>query len=77
MHCFQNRAGIGTATVTASETLGFVAAASISHFGPVQFYIAEVPDAADINMWEAAGNVWFKAASISAVGSPLTSSAST
>jgi hypothetical protein len=63
--------------VAAGDTLGFVAAASISHFGPVQFYMARVPDSADINTWEAAGNVWFKAASISAVGSPLTSGEST
>lgn len=63
--------------MAAGDTLGFVAAASISHFGPVQFYMARVPDSADINTWEAAGNVWFKAASISAVGSPLTSGEST
>ncbi|KAH9879001.1 hypothetical protein J1614_002436 [Plenodomus biglobosus] len=77
MRCFQNKAGTGTATVAAGVTLGFVATTSISHFGPVQFYMAKVPDNADINTWEAAGNVWFKAASISAVGSPLTSSEST
>ena len=63
--------------MAAGDTLGFVAAASISHFGPVQFYMAKVPDSADINTWEAAGNVWFKAASMRAVGSPLTSGEST
>ena len=63
--------------MAAGDTLGFVAAASISHFGPVQFYMARVPNGADVNTWEAAGNVWFKAASISAVGSPLTSGEST
>ncbi|CAN9098049.1 unnamed protein product [Alternaria alternata] len=67
MRCFQNRPGTGTATVAAGDTLGFVAAASISHFGPVQFYMAKVPDSADINTWEAAGNVWFKAAKKSQV----------
>jgi hypothetical protein len=39
--------------------------------------MAKVPESADINTGEAAGNVWFKAASISAVGSPLTSGATT
>lgn len=67
MRCFQNKAGSGTATVAAGDTLGFVAAASISHFGPVQLYMAKVPDNADINTWDPAGNVWFKAGSISAV----------
>jgi hypothetical protein len=61
------RPGTGTATVAAGDTLGFIAAAEISHFGPVQFYMAKVPDNADINTWEPAGNVWFKAAKIDAV----------
>ncbi|KAF1837465.1 glycoside hydrolase family 61 protein-like protein [Decorospora gaudefroyi] len=77
MRCFQNRPGTGTATVAAGDTLGFVASPAISHFGPVQFYMAKVPDSANINTWEPAGNVWFKAASIATVGSPLTSGAST
>jgi hypothetical protein len=38
----------------------------VTHFGPVQFYMARAPAAADINTWEAAGNVWFKVGSISA-----------
>jgi len=71
MRCFQNRAGTSTATVAAGSELGFVAAASVSHFGPVQFYMAKVPEGADINTWEPSGNVWFKASSISAQGSPL------
>jgi hypothetical protein len=77
MRCFQNRPGSGTAIVAAGDKLCFVATASISHFGPVQFYMAKVPESADINAWEPAGNVWFKAVSISAVRSPLTSTEST
>jgi hypothetical protein len=75
MRCFQNKAGTYTATIAAGETLGFVANAMVSHFGPVQFYMAKVPDSANINTWEASGNVWFKAGSISAVqgSGPLTS----
>jgi len=77
MRCFQNRPGTGTAVVAAGDNLGFVAETSITHFGPVQFYMAKVPDSANVNTWEPAGNVWFKAASISAVGNPLTSGEST
>ncbi|KEZ45495.1 hypothetical protein SAPIO_CDS1816 [Scedosporium apiospermum] len=69
MRCFQMRPGTTTATIAAGEKLGFVANAEVTHFGPVQFYMAKVPDTADINTWEAAGNVWFKAGSISAVKS--------
>ena len=67
MRCFQMRTGTGFATVAAGDKLGFRAMASISHFGPVQLYMARVPDGADINTWDPAGNVWFKVGSISAV----------
>jgi hypothetical protein len=77
MRCFQNRAGTNTATIEAGADLGFVAETSITHFGPVQFYMAKVPDSANINTWDPSGNVWFKAASISARGSPLGSGVET
>ncbi|KAI1636835.1 glycoside hydrolase family 61 protein [Biscogniauxia mediterranea] len=70
MRCYQAlAAGTATAEVAAGEPLGFVANAAVTHFGPVQFYMARVPDGADddINTWDPAGDVWFKAASISAV----------
>ena len=69
MRCFQMRSGTQTATLAAGDTMGFIANAQVTHFGPVQFYMARVPDGADINTWEAAGNVWFKVGSISAVNS--------
>lgn len=79
MRCFQMRAGTATATVVAGDKLGFVANAEVSHFGPVQFYMAKVPESANINTWEAAGNVWAKVASIDAIPNPngLTSSKTT
>ncbi|KAK3332575.1 glycoside hydrolase [Cercophora scortea] len=79
MRCFQGSAGKATATIAAGDPLGFVASSGIMHFGPCQFYMARVPDDADINTWEAAGNVWFKAGSISAVqtGGPLSGNEAT
>ncbi|KAI1182201.1 lytic polysaccharide monooxygenase [Nemania serpens] len=76
MRCYQMKGGAGYATVAAGDELGFVAASAVTHFGPVQFYMARVPDGADVNTWEPAGNVWFKAASITAVP-PLGSGEST
>ncbi|SPO07451.1 related to cellulose binding protein CEL1 [Cephalotrichum gorgonifer] len=67
MRCFQMAPGRGTATIAAGEKLGFVANAAVTHFGPVQFYMAKVPEGANINTWDAAGNVWAKVASISGV----------
>ncbi|KAK4238322.1 glycosyl hydrolase family 61-domain-containing protein [Achaetomium macrosporum] len=65
-----NKPGTTTATVTAGDKLGFVAVSAVTHFGPVSFYMARVPEGRDINTWDAAGNVWFKVAEISAVPSP-------
>ncbi|OTA82512.1 glycoside hydrolase family 61 protein, partial [Hypoxylon sp. CO27-5] len=76
MRCYQARAGTATATVAAGDVLGFVANAAVTHFGPVQFYMAKVPEGADINTWDPAGNVWFKIGSITAVP-PLGSSEAT
>jgi hypothetical protein len=67
IRCFQMRAGTGTATVAAGDDLGFVADQGVTHPGPVQFYMARVPEGKDINTWEATGNVWFKVASINGV----------
>jgi hypothetical protein len=70
IRCFQNKPGTSTATVAAGDKLGFVAMSAVTHFGPVSFYMARVPEGRDINTWDGAGNVWFKLAEISAVPSP-------
>ncbi|KAF2021983.1 lytic polysaccharide monooxygenase [Aaosphaeria arxii CBS 175.79] len=49
-----------TYTVKAGDTVGFVAAASISHPGPLQFYLAKVPAGKTAADWDGSGNVWFK-----------------
>ena len=67
IRCHQMRPGSATATAAAGDTLGFVAMSQITHFGPVSFYMARVPEGANVNSWEATGNVWFKVASISAL----------
>jgi hypothetical protein len=51
--CFQMKSGTGTDTVAAGSTLGFVADQGITQPGPVQFYMAEIPEGKDINIWEA------------------------
>lgn len=71
MRCFGGSTpGKAVATVAAGDTLGFVASSGIMHFGPCQFYMARVPEGQDVSTWDAAGNVWFKAGSISAVVKP-------
>ena len=71
MRCFGGSTpGKAVATVAAGDTLGFVASGGIMHFGPCQFYMARVPEGVDVNTWDAAGGVWFKVGSISAVVKP-------
>ncbi|KAK4448755.1 lytic polysaccharide monooxygenase [Podospora aff. communis PSN243] len=67
LRCHQMRPGTSTATVVAGEKMGFVANAAVTHFGPVSFYMARVPDNADINTWNGDGNVWAKVGVIDAV----------
>jgi hypothetical protein len=49
-----------TATVKAGDSLGFTAASSISHPGPLMFYMAKVPDGKTAATFDGAGSVWFK-----------------
>ena len=80
IRCFQDKPGTSTATVAAGDQLGFVALSAVTHFGPVSFYMARVPEGKDINTWDGAGNVWFKVGEISAVpggGAALTSGEAT
>ena len=49
-----------TASVNAGGTLGFQTNQAIYHAGPVQFYMAKVPEGSTIDSWDGAGEVWFK-----------------
>ncbi|KIM28933.1 glycoside hydrolase family 61 protein, partial [Serendipita vermifera MAFF 305830] len=50
----------GTLTVAAGSTATFKVASSISHVGPLLFYMAKAPGS--VNGWDGSGNVWFKIA---------------
>jgi plastocyanin len=63
IRCYELSPGTGapsTMTVKAGDTIGFTAAASISHPGPLQFYMAKVPAGKTAATWDGSGNVWFK-----------------
>ncbi|CAO2657599.1 Nn.00g037250.m01.CDS01 [Neocucurbitaria sp. VM-36] len=62
IRCYELSPGTGaqTYTVNAGDTVGFTAAASISHPGPLQFYLAKVPAGKTADTWDGSGNVWFK-----------------
>jgi len=49
-----------TLDVAAGSTVGFTAAASISHPGPLQVYLAKVPEGKTAATWDGSGDVWFK-----------------
>lgn len=49
-----------TLSVAAGSKLGFTAFASISHPGPMLFYMAKVPAGKTAATWDGSGSVWFK-----------------
>lgn len=62
IRCYELSPGTAsqTYTVNAGDTLGFTAASSISHPGPLQFYMAKVPEGKTAATFDGSGNVWFK-----------------
>lgn len=62
IRCYELAPGTAakTYTVSAGDTVGFTAAASISHPGPLQFYLAKVPEGKTAETFDGSGNVWFK-----------------
>ncbi|ORX92496.1 glycoside hydrolase [Clohesyomyces aquaticus] len=49
-----------TMTVKAGDTVGFTAQTSISHPGPLMFYLAKVPSGKTAATFDGSGQVWFK-----------------
>jgi hypothetical protein len=63
IRCYELSPGTGaqgTYEVAAGSTLGFTAQSSVSHPGPLQFYMAKVPEGKTAASWDGSGNVWFK-----------------
>lgn len=62
IRCYELNPGTGAQTyeVNAGDTVGFTAQTSVSHPGPLQFYLAKVPDGKTAATWDGSGNVWFK-----------------
>lgn len=62
IRCFQSShsPAQSTLSVAAGTTITYGAAPSVYHPGPMQFYLARVPDGQDINSWTGEGAVWFK-----------------
>lgn len=63
IRCYELNPGQGapkTATVAAGSTVSFTVDTSISHPGPLQFYMAKVPSGQTASTFDGKGNVWFK-----------------
>ncbi|KAK3340008.1 glycoside hydrolase [Lasiosphaeria hispida] len=62
IRCFQSAATPAQATlnVTAGSTVTYGAAPNVYHPGPMQFYLARVPDGESVSSWKGDGAVWFK-----------------
>ncbi|KAK3372932.1 glycoside hydrolase [Lasiosphaeria ovina] len=62
IRCFQSSSAAAQATfnATAGSTVTYGAAPNVYHPGPMQFYLARVPDGETVNTWKGDGAVWFK-----------------
>ncbi|KAL6702691.1 hypothetical protein ACN47E_001238 [Coniothyrium glycines] len=62
IRCYELAPGTAaqTYTVNAGDSVGFTALSSISHPGPLQFYLAKVPSGQTAASFDGSGNVWFK-----------------
>ncbi|KAH7126921.1 fungal cellulose binding domain-containing protein [Dendryphion nanum] len=62
IRCYELSPGTGSQTyeVKAGDTVGFTAGSSISHPGPLSFYLAKVPAGKTAATWDGSGQVWFK-----------------
>ncbi|KAK1767230.1 glycoside hydrolase family 61 protein [Phialemonium atrogriseum] len=60
MRCYQMLGATQIVNVTAGSTLAYNAKTSISHPGPMAFYIAKVPAGQSVLDWNADGKVWSK-----------------
>ncbi|KAL2158743.1 hypothetical protein VTH06DRAFT_3934 [Thermothelomyces fergusii] len=62
IRCFQssNAGAPDVYTVQAGSSVTYYANPSIYHPGPMQFYLARVPDGQDVKSWNGDGAVWFK-----------------
>ncbi len=63
IRCYERNPGTGasgTYSVTAGQSLNYNAKASISHPGPMAFYIAKVPAGQTAATWDGKGQVWSK-----------------
>ncbi|KAF1366052.1 fungal cellulose binding domain-containing protein [Lizonia empirigonia] len=62
IRCYQLAPGTSakTYTINAGDTVAFSAVTSVSHPGPMQFYMAKVPSGQTAETWDGSGNAWFK-----------------
>lgn len=55
-----SRGAPNTQSVAAGSSVSFTASPNIFHPGPLQFYLAKVPEGQSVTSWDGSGNVWFK-----------------
>jgi hypothetical protein len=62
IRCFQSSPAAAQASysVAAGSSVTYHANPNIYHPGPMQFYLARVPDGQSVNSWNGDGAVWFK-----------------
>ncbi|KAK4156345.1 glycoside hydrolase [Chaetomidium leptoderma] len=62
IRCFQSNSAGASASLntTAGSSVTYYSNQGVFHPGPMQFYLARVPDGQSVNSWNGDGAVWFK-----------------
>lgn len=60
IRCYSSRNAGSVATLPAGSTIHYISTQQVNHPGPVQYYLARVPEGQAATSWDGSGSVWFK-----------------
>ena len=62
LRCYElaGRPASNISTVSAGSAVGFKSDSAVIHPGPIQIYMAKVPEGQTSATWDGSGDVWFK-----------------
>ncbi len=60
IRCYSSTNAPSVATVPAGSVVHYISTQQINHPGPVQYYLAKVPEGSSVQTWDGSGDRWFK-----------------
>ncbi|KAH8727206.1 glycoside hydrolase [Phaeosphaeriaceae sp. PMI808] len=60
IRCYTSSKAANVMTVPAGAKIHYISTQQVNHPGPTQYYLAKVPEGADVKSWDGSGAVWFR-----------------